>query len=88
MFYKLFIIISILVGIYAISDVKVQSSLYKAEDNVFIIQIPKAAWREEPLFYMHCQKKPEGEDGGEGRSCRFHREAGDGQEKLEHFQGF
>ncbi len=83
MFYKIFVVICILVGIYGISDVKVQTSLYKTEDNVFIIQIPKAEWREEPFFYMHCQEKKEG-----GNACRFHREAGDGTEKLEHFEGF
>lgn len=85
MYYKIFIVISILVLLYGVSDVKVQTSLYKTEDNVVIIQFPKAEWRAEPIFYMHCQKNPEKPDEN---SCRFHREVGDGTEKLEHFEGF
>lgn len=88
MFYKLFVFIVIMIILYGVSDVKIQTSLYKTEDNVVIIQFPKAEWREEPLFYMHCQEPTEQEKLEGKKSCRFHREVGDGEEKLEHFQGF
>ena len=89
MFYKLFVFIVIMIILYGVSDVKIQTSLYKTEDNVIIIQFPKAEWRDEPIFYMHCQERTEEEKkSGNEKACRFHREAGDGQEKMEHFQGF
>lgn len=81
MFFKtIFIGILLIIGIYFTSDVKIQGSLYKAEDNVFMLQFPKAEWRAEPIFYIHCQSSDDG--------CRFHKKADDGDEKLEHFEGF
>ena len=55
MFKFIFIVVVTLVIINFTSDIKVQGSLYKSEDNVFSIQFPKAEWRKEPIFYMHCQ---------------------------------
>ncbi len=81
MFFKsIFIAILFIIAVYFTSDVKIQGSLYKAEDNVFSLQFPKAKWRKEPIFYIHCQSTDDG--------CRFNKKADDGNEKLEHFEGF
>ena len=84
MFKFIFIVVVTLVIINFTSDIKIQGSLYKSEDNVFSIQFPKAEWRKEPIFYMHCQP----EKGSTESTCGFNKEATDGDEKLEHFQGF
>ena len=42
MFKFIFIVVVTLVIINFTSDIKVQGSLYKSEDNVFSIQFPKA----------------------------------------------
>lgn len=84
MFRFLFFVIAAIIIISFTSDVKFQGSLYKSEDNVFSLQFPKAEWRKEPWFYVHCQP----EKGSSESTCRFTKEAGDGDEKLEHFQGY
>lgn len=84
MFKVLYFVLILFVIIYFTSEVKMQGSLYKAEDNVFSLQFPKPQWREKPFFYIHCQPNKETGD----TECRTTKEANDGNEKLEHFEGW
>ena len=62
----LFIIV-IIGGLFFCSDTKWSGSVYRAEDNFFIIQFPKAKWQPKPWFYLKCVQ---------GQKCRRHPEAG------------
>lgn len=90
MFKILYILVVFIAVTILTSDIKLDGSLFKAEDNVFMIQFPKAEWKDTPIFYMHCQ--PEGGKDKDGNpiegGCRFKKDYGDGNEKKEHFQGF
>ena len=68
----LFIIV-IIGGLFFCSDTKWSGSVYRAEDNFFIIQFPKAKWQAKPWFYMKCIQ---------GQKCRYQRESGDFHEEV------
>ena len=45
------LIIVIIGGLFFCSDTKWSGSVYRAEDNFFIIQFPKAKWQPQPWFW-------------------------------------